>query len=77
MMPVEEGSRVKMEPDGVVSSSRGSLASCRPELKPEEATADMLDIDFNCSTLIVADDDDNSENKSSASNGTTADTHFF
>ncbi|KAL5207114.1 hypothetical protein ABZP36_031549 [Zizania latifolia] len=77
MMPVEDVSRVKMEPDGVVSNCRGSLASCRPELKPEEASADMLDIDFNCSTLTVADDDGSSENKPSASNGATADTQFF
>ncbi|KAL5212678.1 hypothetical protein ABZP36_023525 [Zizania latifolia] len=67
MTPAEEGSRVKMEPDGVVSNSRGSLALGRPKLKPKAASADVLDIDFNCS----------SEHKSSTSNGAAADSQFF
>uniref|UniRef100_A0A0D9VKM4 CCT domain-containing protein n=1 Tax=Leersia perrieri TaxID=77586 RepID=A0A0D9VKM4_9ORYZ len=77
--PVDEegGGRVKMELDGVDSTSRVSLPpSCRPQPnKPEEGeSADVLDIDFNCNSPTVADDD---EQKSSASNVAATDANFF
>ncbi|XP_040376766.1 zinc finger protein CONSTANS-LIKE 16-like [Oryza brachyantha] len=77
--PVEEDGRVKMEPDGVASISRDvSLPPCRPHPpKPEEESADVLDIDFNCTSPTVGDDDDGSDQKSSASNVAAADAKFF
>nr|AQQ11852.1 constans-like protein [Phyllostachys edulis] len=73
--PAEDGGRVKVEPGGVVSNSGGAQAS-GPELK-SEASAEVLDIDFNCSSPMVVDDDDGFEQKTSASNGGAADAQFF
>nr|AQQ11830.1 constans-like protein [Bambusa oldhamii] len=73
--PAEDGRRVKVEPDGVFSNNGGAVASGQ-ELK-SEARAEVLDIDFNCSSPTVVDDNNGFEQKTSASNGDAADAQFF
>jgi hypothetical protein len=73
----EDVGRVKMEPNGsVISRSRSESAPefCPAELmmKPEASSAEVLDIDFNCSSPTVMmdnEDEDSFEQKASASNG--------
>lgn len=71
----EDVGRVKMEPNGsVISRSRGEGAPgfCPADLKPEASSAEMLDIEFNCSSPTVMmdnEDEDSFEQKASASNG--------
>ena len=74
----EDVGRVKMEPNGSVisrSRSEGAPGFCPEELKPEASSAEVLDIDFNCSSPTVMmdnEDEDSFEQKASASNGDAA-----
>jgi hypothetical protein len=76
----EDVGRVKMEPNGSVSSrSRGEGAPGfgPTEMKPEasSAAAEVLDTDFNCCSPTVMmdnEDEDSSEQKASASNAAAA-----
>ncbi|XP_066319433.1 zinc finger protein CONSTANS-LIKE 16-like [Miscanthus floridulus] len=71
----EDVGRVKMEPNGSVishSRSEGAPGFCPAKLKPEASSAEVLDIDFNCSSPTVMmdnEDEDSFEQKASASNG--------
>ncbi|OEL27081.1 Zinc finger protein CONSTANS-LIKE 16 [Dichanthelium oligosanthes] len=78
MTPAEDGGRVKMEPgSSVISHREGALGRSPAELKPEES-AELLDIDFNCSSPTVTDhDEDSFEHKASASSGVAADAQFL
>lgn len=76
----EDVGRIKMEPNGIVSSrSRGEGAPGfgPTEMKPEasSAAAEVLDTDFNCCSPTVMmdnEDEDSSEQKASASNAAAA-----
>ncbi|RCV08227.1 hypothetical protein SETIT_1G308800v2 [Setaria italica] len=80
--PTEDGGRVlKMEPDSIVVShgDMGALGRSPAEVKPEES-AEVLDIDFNCSSPTVIDNDEDycfEQKASAASNGVAADAQFL
>ncbi|KAL6633599.1 hypothetical protein ACP70R_026270 [Stipagrostis hirtigluma subsp. patula] len=79
MTPADDGGQVKMEPDGVTCDSKGLLGFGASKPKPE-ASAEVLSMDFNCSSptaLDVDEDDDSYEQKASASHGDAAGAQFL
>ncbi|TVU28375.1 hypothetical protein EJB05_19892 [Eragrostis curvula] len=83
MTPIDDDDdgRVKMELDGAMSNSEaGALGFGHAETMKSEASAEMLDIDFNCcSPAVVEDDDDNCsfEHKATTASNGDADAQFL